>query len=370
VIVEARLLRGLTSQQLLRWVATALAATGIGCDPPAAKRRSLPVVQPNVVVDSPPAPAPGEGSRVALISGFPASFGEEQACSWLSDHGAHDDWKSELRDVPEEQYLREQKVRSLFGDDLVPLLAPATAPDGPAIAAALEVAEARGLYAAIIAARTFQLTEPLAGRDLIDLLARVEHHARMAIALRRAQSLTAPVVQRPWISKAGPPRCGVGETVPADFIPQAKKAYEEGDAGTWDKDARLALVVVQAGTLTLWRRGAAEPLAAGASVDLRRLDVLSAGADEAILEHQRLERIVIPAGEALGPWNTASFLSAAAKRKLEETVRAAADGDRGALDRLDAVLPAARTFILEELRARPDAPGAPGLRLQLALMIE
>jgi hypothetical protein len=367
--VTRRLLTGPAAQRVLRWAATALAFGGVGCDPPAAaKKRSLPVLQPNVVVDSmtvdPAHERPEE--RLPPIAGFPEAFGDAQACAWLDVTRSREHWQKELATLPPgDRAARRAKLMQLFGEEVAP---PDTS-DAAGIAAALEAAEKRGFFFEFLAVTAFQASEGLTGLALADVLARVERHARVAIALRRAESLTAPVVQRPWISKAGPPPCGGRGQVPADFVPEARKAYESGDAGSWDKDARLSLTL-KSGSVALWRRGASQSLSQGDAIDLRRVDVLVAGASDVELEHPRLGRLVVPAGQALGPWNTAAFLGADARALVESTVKAAGDGDAAALDAVEAMLPAARTFVVAELLARPDAVGAPGLRLALALMVE
>ncbi len=354
---DARLLESRALQQVLRWVATGLAFAGVGCDaPPAARRRPLPVIQPTVDVE--PVVAPEGPDSIAPFTGlFPDAFGETEACTWLR-FGT---------DAPPST-PREHVVAALDAPELAPLFA-TEPPEASSVVAALSHAEHTGLYLEILAAQAFKQSRPRSGRVLIELLARIEHHARMAIALRRAQALTAPVPQRPWLSKAGPPPCGV-RTVPADFVPAARKAYESGDAGTWDKDGRLALRVVSSGGLVLWRRGKAYAQGDGTDLAVRRLDVLAAGSTAATLEHAWLGRVTVPPGATLSTWNTAEHLAPEARAVLRARVKAAADGDRQALDTLDGVLPAARTFIEAELAARPDAPGAPALRMQLTLLLE
>jgi len=85
----------------------------------------------------------------------------------------------------------------------------------------------------------------------------------------------------------------------------------------------------------------------------------------ATLEHATLGALVLPKGAELTAWNAGEFLAPDARAKLQKIVDAALAGDEKELARLEAVLPAAHAAIRAAALAKPDAPGAAGLRTVL-----
>lgn len=199
----------------------------------------------------------------------------------------------------------------------------------------------------------------------VEVLGRLERHLRVAHALTLAQATTGPVEFSAWRSKAGPPPgWRATATVPAGLAKAARREFENGaDAGAWETAATLAFKI-GAGSVVLVRRGGEMSVAAGAAVRLRRLDVIRAPAG-ATLAHATLGAIVMAKGGELTAWNVAEFLSVEGRARVQGLVDAALAGDADALTKLEEVLPAAHGVMRAGVEARPDAPGAAGLRTLL-----
>ncbi len=319
----------------------------------------LPSAQP----ESPPPTPP--------LEPFPAYFKDAQAAQWACSHVKYDEWKELKRRAaalsPTTSDEEQRTLAELASDLHACAFVGEGAPPVEELEDALERAERQGAFDAFIAAAVFRRTKAIPVDDLPRLLARVERHARFAIALRRAEALTGPTEFMPWMSKGRPGSNECHPVVNRRFVETAISAYESGDAGTWDREVLLRVAVVQGDGLVLLRRGSGARPPSGVFA-LRRLDVLRAGAADAILEHATLGRITIPAGRSMGPWNVAEFLAPAARLRLQASVRAAGEGR--AFKSLEEVLPAASSYISEELAARPNSRGAPALRLLLTLFLE
>jgi hypothetical protein len=236
--------------------------------------------------------------------------------------------------------------------------------------ALLDAAEALPLYDGWLAAYVWRRAAPAAmsATERTQLLARLERHARVVHALVKAQIEAGPVEFTAWRSKAAPPREWKSVRVPGGLLSAAGKMYPTIDAGTWETAATLPLTVAR-GEVELIRRGVSTRVPAGSAVTLRRLDVLRAGGP-ATLRHADLGDMSLGAGATLTAWDAGERLDAAGKAKVRASVEAALAGDEAALKRLEAILPAAHATIREAVAGKPEAKGAAGLRMLLALFDE
>lgn len=236
--------------------------------------------------------------------------------------------------------------------------------------ALLDAAEAVPLYDGWLAAYVWRRAAPAAmsAAERTRLLARIERHARVVHALVKAQIEAGPVEFTAWRSKAAPPREWKSVHVPDGLLRAATSMYPTSDAGTWETAATLPLTVAR-GEVELIRRGAATPVPAGSAVTLRRLDMLRAQGP-ATLRHHELGDMSLGAGATVTAWDVGERLDAAGKAKVRASVEAALAGDEAALKRLETILPAAHAMIREAVAAKPEAKGAAGLRMLLALFDE
>jgi hypothetical protein len=234
----------------------------------------------------------------------------------------------------------------------------------------LDAAEAVPVYDGWLAAYVWRRAAPAAmsATERGQLLARIERHARVVHALVKAQIEAGPVEFSAWRSKAAPPREWKSIRVPDGLLGAATKIYATIDAGTWETAATLPLTVAR-GEVELIRRGEPTRAPAGSAVTLRRLDVLRASGP-ATLRHPELGDMSLGAGATLTAWDAGERLDAAGKAKVRATVEAALAGDEAALKRLEAILPAAHAAIREAVAGKPEAKGAAGLRMLLALFDE
>ena len=231
------------------------------------------------------------------------------------------------------------------------------------LVALLDAVEAFHLYDVWLAAHLWQHARTLSPASPA-VLSRIERHLRVCNALALAEASTGPVEFSAWRSKAGPPRGWTGLQVPPGLTAAARAAFAGADAGTWDSQAVVTWSVAR-GEPVLLRRGAEQRLAAGASLRLRRLDLVRAPAGAA-LRHPKLGEIVLPVGAELSAWKLGEFVTQPIRDELRATLRRAQAGDAAALAEVEALVPALHTDIRQVLTEKPDAPGAPGLRLVLA----
>ena len=204
----------------------------------------------------------------------------------------------------------------------------------------------------------------------VDVYARLEWHLRVAHAVVRAQVTVGRIEFTAWRSKAGPPPGWRGVTVPPGLAKEARREFNNGvDAGTWESGSVLPLKVGP-GSVVLIRRGQETTVAAGQAVRLRRLDVIRT-ADGATLEHATLGSLVLPRGAELTAWNAGEYLAADARARMQRLVdEALTGGAPDGLTKLEGILPAAHAAIRAAVAARPDAPGAAGLRTLLVMFDE
>lgn len=245
---------------------------------------------------------------------------------------------------------------------------------------ALREAESRGLFEASLTAwawRSAELAAP--GQDLADLYAALHAHARATDALVLYAAAERRVGSPRWQSKAGPPPFPrlAAESRPVDGSAAAPtsagravaRIYATRDAGTWDSEGRL-FVRVAGGGGRLFRRGGSFPLTAGETVDVRRLDVVVADAAGLAFETSRCGALRLGPGATLVSRNAAGFLEPEGRVRIAALVaEALADGPEAeaAAAALERIAPLAADEMRAAVMRRPDAPGAPRLRLLLAL---
>jgi hypothetical protein len=247
--------------------------------------------------------------------------------------------------------------------------------------AAVDAMEKQGYYDHWLNAYLWRKTatlEPTEVTRTVELLfTRLEQHARVTNTLIRAQARVKPVYQPPraWMSKAGPPKgwSREGSFTPAsvaDLLKAAKELHVSSDTGTWKQDgiARLRLAK-ESPRPVLLRAGRTRLVENDEWLRLNRLDVLKTpkGEKPVCFEHAWLGTLELPAGKTLTVWDLSHGLSANAKDRVRETIKAALDNDENAAARLEQALPLVHDLLREELKKSPTAKGAPRLRLILAL---
>jgi hypothetical protein len=248
----------------------------------------------------------------------------------------------------------------------------------PAMIEALDELEALGLFDRWIAAylwrRTSALAEPPQRKELAAVYARIERHTRIADTLIRSQAAAQPVPISPraWRSKAGPSHWQrrTEQHARQAILVTAKRLYPKTDAGTWDDDAVVRLVVAEGSpAVSLRRAGGQRRLKAGDLFEFRRLDVVevSAGGKPAVLRHVWLGPIELPADRLIAVWDLPGLLSPGAKAKVQETVDQALSGDEQAAEQLEVALPLSHRAVRAAVAEKRDAPGAARLRMILTL---
>jgi hypothetical protein len=250
----------------------------------------------------------------------------------------------------------------------------------PELEALLDTIEAAHIYDGWVVAYLFRRSAPAAGPATLTaaegakvarLYARLERQARVDEAYARASVTAGPIEQRPWMSKAAPPKEMMpGVIIPAALGPAMKESYAKAQAGAWRSEALLQLEVASAlDGARLLRRGAEVALRAGDRLTLGRLDVVVAPAGEAplVLRHADLGALTLPPGEALTAWGLEHHLADAAKKQIEQWVAKAEGCDRAAQAALQRTLPASQGALRRAVAATPQTKGAPAMRLLLAL---
>jgi hypothetical protein len=237
-------------------------------------------------------------------------------------------------------------------------------------------AESQGSYDDWVVSRVWKRAAALDPKTPVEekraLYIRLQRHARVADALTRAAAkVKSPQVsERAWMSKAGPAREKqlAEERAAAETLAQTTKLYGIADAGTWERDALVALTLIDPpADLRLHRRTKAYDLSKQRSFNFNRLDLLETGEKPVVLEHAWLGRITVPPHTLLSVWDLPGLLSADAQRALEQTTQTALRGDDLSADNLEAALPLAHPQIRKAVAATPNAPGAARLRLLLML---
>lgn len=348
-------------------------------EPPAERGASTALVpQERVPLD----PAPPAGLDLAASGAFHAArpTGRLEAASRPFERLEPDErvrLYDAVRWLPDDLALKKlltvdlTHVRADFAESLV---APRE------LLSALREAESRGLFEASLTAWAWRRAAIAApAQDLADLYAALHAHARATDALVLYAAAERRVDEPRWQSKAGRPSfphlssasrpTGTSAAAPTAAGRAVARIYATRDAGTWDSEGRLLARVAEGGG-RLFRRGGSFPLAAGETVDVRRLDVVVADAGGLALETSRCGRLRLGPGATLVSRNAAAFLEPEGRARIAALVAEAladspdAEAAAAALERLAPL--AADEMRLATLR-RPDAPGAPRLRLLVAL---
>lgn len=269
-------------------------------------------------------------------------------------------------------------LQKLIDADLAALKAgkslPRTSPTE--VRAALDELETAGRYDHFWNAYLWRKTADFADPpDRVELFARFRRHARVTDALIRAHAQVKPLMQAPraWMGKGGKgafanthlPHPNAG----ADLLKVAAEVLPTTDEGTWKRDgvARFmpvagspAPVLVRGGTE--WTMPADEPTRFG------RLDLFKTGDEPAIIAHDWLGKVELPANRLVSVWELPNLLPDAAKQTLDETVHdALKTNSESAADRLERCLAISHVAVRAGLKELPKAKGAPRLRLILAL---
>jgi hypothetical protein len=250
--------------------------------------------------------------------------------------------------------------------------------------AVLNEAEEKGFLDPWLTAHLWRKTEGAgdAGerKPLIDLMARLHRHARLANAAIACKFQVRPIMNPPmaWGGKVGRPpqwqqqqifnQLALIQNQAIDSLKTLKATYAKADIGTWQKDA-LTLLGIEKGSapVTLIRAGTAGmPLSEG-GIRLGRLDLLETtpGDKPALLLHPVLGRITIPAGKLVSVWDLPRHLSETSRDALKKYVKDALAGNEKAAQQIELMLPFAQPFLREGLKETPAAEGAPRLRLIL-----
>jgi hypothetical protein len=233
--------------------------------------------------------------------------------------------------------------------------------------AALDKAEAEGLYDHWLAAYLWRrTTSPSAS-----FYARLEQHARVtdALLLARGQVKPPSVSPRAWASKAGPGHAQrvAWDTFVKDVLKTAHDEYPRTEPGTWKRDGVILFAPMASSPApSVVQGGKVSPLAAGTRFG--RLDLLvTPKAGKSAVTHEWLGRIDLPAATTLSVWSLEAHLPPEARRKIDEAVKAALDGDEKAALQLERAMPLAHRALRDALAQNASAKGAPRLRTILAL---
>lgn len=210
----------------------------------------------------------------------------------------------------------------------------------------------------------------------VRLFDRIRQHARITDALLKAYAQVKPVMLPPqaWGGKGGRPPAwaagpGGGPNSLTDILKVASDELPFTDEGTWKRDG-VALVKPVAGSPApvLVRAGKERALPTDESTRLGRLDLLQTGDKPAVVIHDWLGKIELPAHRLVSVHELPDFLSKEAKEKLDQTVLdALKSNSEDAADRLERCLAVSHQAIRVGLKELPTAKGAPRLRLILSL---
>jgi hypothetical protein len=270
------------------------------------------------------------------------------------------------------------RLQKLIDADLAALRADRPLPNASAneVRAALDELENAGRYDhfwnAYLWRKTAEFADPA---DRVELFARFRRHARVTDALIRAHAQVKPLMQAPraWMGKAGGgafvnlhlPHPDAG----ADLLKVAARVLPTTDEGTWKRDGVALFKPVPGRPAPVLVRGGTEwILPADDSTRFGRLDLFKTGDRPAVIVHDWLGQVELPANRLVSVWELPHLLSDAAKQKLDETVHEALKtNSEAAADRLERCLAVSHFAIRAGLKELPHAKGAPRLRLILAL---
>ncbi len=377
------LLRGRLAPRVIRMVAIMLVVLGLGADrtesAPApindTKTKPEEELPPHITSD-----VLHKWASLNLYSGPWMAF--KQTMTRLQATGAKPH-PQELEALNTQTARLPDRLRALLSADVEALAAgkPAPTADVRTLLAIADEMEQTGYIDAWLTAHLWRKTAgAVDGTDrkaLADLLARLHRQARLNNALVAARAHVRPINDAPiaWRGKAGGPRPLTPEMKQALELRNAmmlmtnvKATFKSADAGTWDGEGFVGLTVAEgSASVTQIRHGQGMvPLSKG-NLAFGRFDLLETapGHKPAILLHQELGRIEIPAGKLVSVWEMPHYLSAKSKETLKQIVADALAGKEPAAQKLERMLPLAQPLIRDGLREAPGAAGAPRLRLIL-----
>lgn len=196
------------------------------------------------------------------------------------------------------------------------------------------------------------------------LLHRLTTHARLATALVRARAEVSRIEFAPWRSKAAPPPGYRRGPSSLEIAVAVGRHYKRADPGTWTSSA-VSEVRVRRGKsgLDLIRGGQAVKL--HARFTLGRLDLLET-TKEVVLQTS-VGPVTLPAGRQLSAWQLPTLVAGDTQKNVDALILSALAGDEQALTTLSEVLPFAHLSLRRAVQKSPEAKGAPGLRMLLAL---
>lgn len=370
-------LTGRWSPRLVRMVAVVLVVIGTYDEAVSPEANAAPVRLPLPAGGELPATLTVETAQVWLVEHQPAtrySVGRRHLLHGAAGHPL----------AANEQALANYysnrlpgKVRALLVADMRAVAGGKAAPAATDadLLAALDELEQAGRFDHALNAYLWRKAEgtPKAPADRIRLFDRIRRHARVTDALLLAYGQVKPIMQNPraWMSKAGPRPEGfrAEQAAVADLLKVAAKVLPATDEGTWKRDGVVRLKPV-AGSPTpkLVRAGNERDLPADEATRFNRLDLLQTGDKAAVVEHDWLGTIELPANRLLSARDLPGLLSKAATAKLDQVVhQALTRNSEDAADRLEQCLAVSHQAIRVGLKELPKAPGAPRLRLILSL---
>ncbi len=234
----------------------------------------------------------------------------------------------------------------------------------------LDALEAEGFIHEGVVAYFWRRLPGLPGEEsgcLPKICVRLRRHARISQALVAASFGVAPFTPFAWMNKAGPrPEERMEEaSAVAHILDALPGAYARADAGLWDHEARSRLTV-QEGALIVARSGREGMSGVGTQVEVDRLCILQS-VEGAVLDHDWIGRISVPAGRPLTVWDLPGLLEGEAAAAVRREVDSALGGSEVAAERIERALPFVHAALREGLAGSPEAPGAARLRVILAL---
>jgi hypothetical protein len=202
----------------------------------------------------------------------------------------------------------------------------------------------------------------------LQIATRLHLQARIHNALVAASFGVQPFNVRAWMGKAGMrPEERMAEARSVGHIMGALPyEFARTDAGLWDKEARAQVTLLSESAVKLERGGKTESIDLGGVVELSRLSALRTS-EPTTVEHDWIGRIQLPGKSLLFVFDLPSHLDDSAKARVLQVVSAALEGDEDAAARIERSLPFTHVALREGLAAKPDAKGAPLLRLMLSL---
>lgn len=375
-------LTGRWSPHLVRMIAVVLVVLGGGEEWPTPEASAAPTKLPIRGVDDE----------------LPKSLTAYAVQSWLAYHEEGSHFRQSQREVARalgsaklsgaelEKAMKHaatasERLRALVRADLI-AIAQGKVPSRPAaidIRAALDELEKAGQYDHHWNAYLWRKSATAEFADdaaRVDLYARFRQHARITDALIRARAQVRPIMQPPraWMSKAGP-RPEDRRTIDAyqasltDMLRVAAELLPATDEGTWKRDGVALIRPVKDSTAPVIVRGGRDRvMPADESSRFGRLDLLKTGDEPAMIVHDWLGKIELPANRLVSVWDLPKLLPDAAKQKLDEAVNdALKTNSEESADRLERSLAVSHFAVRAGLRELPNAKGAPRLRLILAL---